>query len=136
VDAVGCPILFRVEESTGEVQPLILRGVNFETGKSTLTTASYGILDEVASSLVVHEDVRIEIAGHTDATGPMALNLRLSRARAEAVRAYLAQKGVAVDRMVAQGYGPDEPLATNSTADGRALNRRVELRLLEGSTTR
>jgi outer membrane protein OmpA-like peptidoglycan-associated protein len=53
-----------------------------------------------------------------------------------AVRAYLAQKGVAVDRMVAQGYGPDEPLATNSTADGRALNRRVELRLLEGSTTR
>lgn len=136
VDAVGCPILFRVEESTGEVQPLILRGVNFETGKSTLTSASFAILDEVAASLLVHEEVRIEIAGHTDATGPMQLNMRLSLARAEAVRAYLAQKGVAIDRMVARGYGPDEPLATNSTVDGRALNRRVELRLRDQPSNR
>jgi outer membrane protein OmpA-like peptidoglycan-associated protein len=131
VDGVGCPILFAVVEETGEVQPLILQGVNFATGKSTLTRASYAVLDQVAASLLVHDDVRIEIAGHTDSTGRLSLNMRLSLARAEAVRAYLAQKGVSVDRMEAQGYGPDEPIATNSTAEGRAMNRRVELRLLE-----
>jgi len=131
VDAVGCPILFVVSEDTGEVEPLILRGVNFATGKSTLTRASYAALDEVAASLLVHQDVKIEIAGHTDSTGRLSLNMRLSLARAEAVRAYLARKGVGVDRMTAHGYGPDEPIATNSTRDGRAMNRRVELRLIE-----
>jgi OOP family OmpA-OmpF porin len=56
--------------------------------------------------------------------------LRLSQARADAVRTYLATKGVTVDRMIAKGYGPTQPVAPNTTADGRALNRRVELRKL------
>lgn len=130
VDGVGCPILFVVEE--GRARPLVLQGVSFQSGRSALTTDSYGTLDEVAASLIGHPEVRIEIAGHTDATGSRALNMRLSQARALAVRAYLAQKGVAPDRMEAQGYGPDQPIATNSTVAGRSRNRRVELHLIEG----
>jgi outer membrane protein OmpA-like peptidoglycan-associated protein len=125
VDAAGCPILF-----TEARTPVILRGVTFETGKSALKPESYTVLDIVAASLVANPDIRIEIAGHTDNTGSAATNQRLSQSRAEAVRAYLASKGVAPDRMVAKGYGPSVPVATNTTAAGRAQNRRVELRQL------
>jgi outer membrane protein OmpA-like peptidoglycan-associated protein len=128
VDAVGCPILFQVEQ--GVVRPLVLRGVTFETGRSALTPDSYAILDEVAASLNAHPEVRVEVGGHTDNTGSRSLNLRLSLQRAQAVKAYLAGKGIAPSRMVAQGYGPDQPIATNATAAGRSQNRRVELRQL------
>jgi outer membrane protein OmpA-like peptidoglycan-associated protein len=130
VDEVGCPILFVVEQ--GVVQALVLRGVNFATNRSALTAASYSILDVVASSLLAHPDVRIEIAGHTDITGRHSYNMRLSQQRAQAVKAYLARKGVDPSRMVAVGYGPDQPIADNATPAGRSDNRRVELRLLEG----
>ena len=123
VDAAGCAILF-----TEARTPLVLRGVTFETGRSALRPDSYTILDMVAASLVANPDIRIEIAGHTDATGSAATNTRLSQARADAVRAYLASKGVAPDRMVAKGYGPSQPVAPNTTPAGRAQNRRVELR--------
>ncbi len=123
VDAAGCPILF-----TEARTPVVLRGVTFETGRSALKPDSYTILDIVAASLIANPDIRIEIAGHTDSTGSVATNLRLSQARADAVRAYLASKGVAPDRMVAQGYGPSQPVAPNTTRAGRAQNRRVELR--------
>jgi outer membrane protein OmpA-like peptidoglycan-associated protein len=135
IDAVGCPILFAVAEE-GRVRPLVLRGVNFQTGRSALTPESFAVLDEVALSLVAHPEVRIEIGGHTDSTGSRATNQRLSLQRAQAVMAYLARKGVAPSRMVARGYGPDEPIAPNNTSAGRAQNRRVELRLLEGDTSR
>ncbi len=123
VDAAGCPILF-----TEAKTPVVLRGVTFETGRSALKPDSYTILDIVAASLVANPDIKIEIGGHTDATGASATNLRLSQARADAVRAYLASKGVAPERMVAKGYGPSQPVAPNTTATGRAQNRRVELR--------
>jgi outer membrane protein OmpA-like peptidoglycan-associated protein len=123
VDAAGCPILF-----TEARTPVVLRGVTFETGRSTLKPDSYTILDIVAASLIANPDIKIEIAGHTDNTGSAATNMRLSQARADAVRAYLARKGVAPDRMVARGYGSSQPVASNATADGRAQNRRVELR--------
>jgi outer membrane protein OmpA-like peptidoglycan-associated protein len=123
VDAAGCPILF-----TEARTPVVLRGVTFETGRSALKPDSYTILDVVAASLVANPDIKIEIGGHTDKTGASATNLRLSQARAAAVRAYLASKGVAPERMVAKGYGPSQPVAPNTTAAGRAQNRRVELR--------
>ena len=125
VDASGCPILF-----TPERTPVILRGVTFETGKSALRPESYTVLDIVAGSLQGNPDIRIEIAGYTDNTGTAAVNTRLSQARAEAVRAYLVSKGVALERMIARGYGPSNPVATNTTAAGRAQNRRVELHQL------
>ena len=125
VDASGCPILF-----TPERTPVILRGVIFETGKSALKPESFTVLDIVAQSLQANPDIRIEIAGYTDATGATATNARLSQARAEAVRAYLATRGVAPSRMTAKGYGPANPIAPNTTAAGRAQNRRVELHQL------
>src|SRR3989441_840275 len=123
VDAAGCPILF-----TEARTPVVLRGVTFETGRSALKPDSYTILDIVAASLVANPDIKIEISGHTDNTGSAATTTRLSQARAAAVQAYLASKGVAPQRMVAKGYGPSQPVAPNTTAAGRAQNRRVELR--------
>jgi outer membrane protein OmpA-like peptidoglycan-associated protein len=123
VDAAGCPILF-----TEARTPVVLRGVTFETGRSALNPDSYTILDIVAASLIANPEIRIEIAGHTDNTGSAATNTRLSQARADAVRAYLASKGVQPDRMVARGYGPSQPVAPNTTPAGRGQNRRVELR--------
>src|SRR2546421_363588 len=125
VDASGCPILF-----TPERTPVILRGVTFETGRSALKLESHTVLDIVAQSLLDNPDIRIEIAGYTDTTGAPAANLRLSQARAAAVRAYLAARGVAPGRMVARGYGAANPIAPNKTLDGRAQNRRVELHQL------
>ncbi len=135
VDAVGCPVLFVIEQGQfvtqqGERGPLILRGVNFETSRSRLTQESYAILDLVAASLLDYPGVNIEVAGHTDATGTDAINNPLSLARARAVMAYLAQKGVPPERMEAVGYGSSQPIATNATRDGRAQNRRVELRVV------
>ena len=133
VDQFGCLILFeeRAPAEPGAPQPprptLILRGVNFQTGRSILTTESYAILDQVAASLVANPEIRIEIAGYTDSTGTRAVNLRLSQARALAVGHYLARKGVRPNRMLARGYGASNYVAPNATAAGRAQNRRVEL---------
>lgn len=107
---------------------LTLRGVNFELGKAVLLSISQDILEEVARSLVANPQVQVEVAGHTDSTGSRALNERLSLARAESVKAFLVENGVAADRMAVQGYASTQPVATNRTASGRAENRRVELR--------
>jgi OOP family OmpA-OmpF porin len=136
VDANGCMILFTPEAARSPapgVPPrptLILTGVNFETGRSALTRESYMVLDAVAASLLANPDIRIEIAGYTDSTGTKFGNLRLSQARAAAVRFYLARKGVPPPRMVAKGYGASGYIAPNSTPAGRAQNRRVELHKL------
>jgi outer membrane protein OmpA-like peptidoglycan-associated protein len=132
VDAVGCPVLFMVEQ--GQRRPLVLRGVTFASGRSVLTEESYATLDEVAASLAAHPEIRIEISGHTDATGSREVNTRLSSARARAVMMYLVRQGIPPERMEARGYGPDRPIATNGTAEGRARNRRVELSIIEGGS--
>jgi outer membrane protein OmpA-like peptidoglycan-associated protein len=137
VDAAGCPVLFLIEQGQfvtqqGERGPLVLRGVNFETSRSRLTEDSYATLDLVAASLMEYPDVIIEIGGHTDATGTDAINNPLSLARARAVMAYLARKGVPPERMEATGYGSTRPVATNTTREGRAQNRRVELTVIQG----
>ncbi len=105
-----------------------LRGVNFELGKAVLLPISRDILTEVARSLVANPQVQVEVAGHTDSTGSRAVNERLSLARAESVKAFLIENGVAADRMTVQGYASTQPVASNRTASGRAQNRRVELR--------
>jgi outer membrane protein OmpA-like peptidoglycan-associated protein len=136
VDANGCLILFapesvRVVAPGGPPRPtLVLRGVNFETGRSALTRDSYVVLDAVAASLLANPDIRIEIGGYTDSTGTKFGNMRLSQGRAARVRAYLASKGVLPARMIAKGYGATGYIAPNATAAGRAQNRRVELHKL------
>ena len=122
VDAEGCQVLFEQAK-----KPLILEGVNFATGKADLTPESQAILNGVAESLVAHDDIKVQVGGHTDNTGSAAVNKRLSAARAESVRQYLISKGVAADRLTAAGFGPSKPIASNKTAAGRSQNRRVEL---------
>ncbi len=102
--------------------------VFFDTGKVTVKPTSFSLLDEVASVVKDHaEEVkRIRIEGHTDNVGNAATNNKLSAGRAEAVRAYLVQKGVTPERLEAAGFGASRPVADNSTASGREENRRVE----------
>jgi outer membrane protein OmpA-like peptidoglycan-associated protein len=109
-------------------KPIVLQGVNFEFNKAILLAESKTILDEVASSLKERPDVKVEIGGHCDSVGSNAYNLKLSQKRAEAVREYLISKGVKAENLTAKGYGESMPIAPNSTAEGRAQNRRVELK--------
>lgn len=105
--------------------------VNFAFGESTLQPRATRTLDAVGAVLGRHPDLRVEIGGHTDAVGADAYNQRLSEARAEAVRAYLIDRfGVAPERLAARGYGEGQPIASNESRSGRALNRRVEFTVL------
>ncbi len=110
---------------------IVLRGVNFDFDKSTLTVNAKTILDEVSAALLSRPDIKFELGGHTDGKGSDAYNLKLSDRRAHSVESYLAKKGVAKDRMSAQGYGESMPVADNETDEGRELNRRVELKITE-----
>lgn len=120
VDTKGCEI----------PEVVVLHGVNFVSGSDKLLPESLAILDEVAASLLKHPNMVVEVAGYTDSTGSKAFNERLSYKRAKSVRSYLITKGVAPENLVAKGYGPANPVASNSTAQGRAENRRVEMRIL------
>lgn len=123
VDENGCAIITTV----------ILRGVTFEFDSARLTPNAKVILDEVADALLSVSQVDIELGGHTDSQGPQSYNQALSQRRAESVKIYLASRGVAEDSMTTKGYGESQPIADNSTLDGRALNRRVELKVLGDS---
>jgi OOP family OmpA-OmpF porin len=122
VDEKGCPRLFE-----GAAKTVVLEGVTFATGKTELTDEAKAILIPVAQSLAANPDVHVEIAGHTDNTGSRKANTRISQGRADAVQAFLEANGVAPGQTAAKGYGPDKPVASNKTAEGRAQNRRVEL---------
>jgi OOP family OmpA-OmpF porin len=121
VDQFGCPL-------KGSVT---LEGVNFETNSATLTADSYPVLDQAAAGLVAHPRLRVELQGHTDSTGSKAYNMVLSGKRADAVREYLLHKGVNPQQLVSKGYGPTQPVADNTTKEGRAKNRRVVMEVLE-----
>jgi OmpA-OmpF porin, OOP family len=110
---------------------LVLQGVTFEFNKSRLTIDATKVLAFVGQSLTAHPDARIEVGGHTDNVGSTGYNQRLSLARARAVRAYLIQRGIAAEQLTAVGHGESDPVASNSTEDGRAQNRRVELRRID-----
>jgi outer membrane protein OmpA-like peptidoglycan-associated protein len=112
---------------------LILRGVNFEFNKDRLTLNAKTILDQVGDALRARPDIKVEIAGHTDGIGSVGYNQKLSERRAASVKRYLVEKGIAGDRMTTIGYGKSRPIADNKTDEGRALNRRVELRVTDAS---
>ncbi|MBN2255647.1 MAG: OmpA family protein, partial [Deltaproteobacteria bacterium] len=123
-DCPGTPIGARVDERGCWV----LKGVQFDIGKSTIKSESYPILDAVVEVLKKNPLLSIEIQGHTDNTGSAEFNQKLSHSRANAVMEYFASKGIDRYRLSAKGFGMGKPIAPNTTAEGRAKNRRVELK--------
>lgn len=112
----------------GERVPLY--GLYFEVGDSTLRPESQIELERLVWLLSEKPTLQIEIVGHTDSTGSAALNERLSWGRARAVMSYLVGRGIASERLRVRGAGATEPIASNATPEGRAQNRRVEIRLI------
>jgi len=105
------------------------RIIEFEPGSSVLRPVGRNILDEMAATLLKLGNKKVEVIGHTDSQGGRDTNVVLSLARADAVRSYLAGKGVPPSLISTSGSGPDRPVAGNDTADGRARNRRIEFRV-------
>ena len=104
----------------------------FELGSAEITEAGAGFLDEVGALLLAAPEVAIKVGGHTDNVGSETDNLALSTQRAEAVKAYLVVKGINSRTIEAVGYGESQPIADNSTEEGRAANRRIDFEVLEG----
>ncbi len=109
---------------------IVLEDVLFDTDKATLKSSSFKSLDPIALGMKENPNVTIEVAGHTDNVGSLDHNMKLSQARADAVRTYLISKGLDESRVTAKGYGPTQPKANNSTAMGKAQNRRTEARII------
>ncbi|MDR6782504.1 OOP family OmpA-OmpF porin [Pedobacter africanus] len=138
VDGSGCPIKVQreiiketkvvVTEADRKVVDEAIKNLEFDLGKATIRAKSYATLNKVAA-LLIEKNFSLKLAGHTDNTGSMALNLRLSKERAESIKAYLVSQGANASRIEATGYGPNQPIASNKTADGRQKNRRVEFTL-------
>ncbi len=108
---------------------LAAKNVFFATSSSKLLAKSNPALNGVAKILTDNPTFKVDIEGHTDSTGSAEKNHVLSHDRANSVKAYLISKGVDESRMAIQGFGPDQPIAPNKTAAGRAKNRRVEMKL-------
>ena len=104
--------------------------VTFALNSAQLNPEFDSVLDKVASTLVEYNQTMIQIAGHTDSTGSHEYNMKLSEQRAMSVKNYLAGRGVPAKRMVTVGAGPDYPVASNDTPEGRAENRRVEITIV------
>jgi len=109
---------------------VVLENIFFETGKATLKEESFTQLEQVLKFMQSNPTMRMEISGHTDNTGSLKVNTRLSQARAEAVVEWLVERGIDASRLDAMGYAFDQPIASNDTAEGRAQNRRVEFKIL------
>jgi outer membrane protein OmpA-like peptidoglycan-associated protein len=106
-------------------------GIHFDTDRADLKPGAAKTLEELVMLLKAHQDLRVEIQGHTDSTGTDEHNLDLSRRRAATVKSYLELYGISADRLTTTGYGESKPVGDNATEEGRALNRRVELHRIE-----
>jgi outer membrane protein OmpA-like peptidoglycan-associated protein len=130
LDTVIDITLDRIDELRTQRGSIRLNNLFFDTDKADLKPESYPELNRLVQLLLAQPDARIEIAGHTDNVGGDAYNKSLSERRARAVVQYLVQKGIASARLVPLGLGLSQPVASNTTPEGRALNRRVEVRFL------
>ena len=127
-DEDGCPdeIPDDVKAFTGAI-----KGITFENNSDEIRPSSTKTLDKAVEVLTNNPDIRIKISGHTDAKGDRDHNLDLSRRRAESVKKYLVDHGIAENRMTTEGLGPDKPVDTNDTKAGRANNRRIEFDIIQ-----
>ncbi|MBL0356962.1 MAG: OmpA family protein [Chitinophagaceae bacterium] len=122
---------FKVDIQFEAPKSFVLDNCTFETGKAELKPEAYPVLDELVEYLKRKDDEKIEVGGHTDNVGKADANMILSTNRANTVRAYLLMKGIAAERVTSKGYGMTMPVAENDTAEGRSLNRRTEVKILE-----
>ena len=120
VDADGCTIV-----------SVVLEDVRFENNSAELTSGSSEQLDKAVAAMKEYPHIRVEVQAHSDSSGAASYNQALSEKRAGSVRDYMVSKGIAADRLTAKGYGEDQPIASNDTREGRAKNRRVELKIIE-----
>lgn len=123
-------------ERVGEGIQLVLgeNSVNFDTNKSTLTAKAKANLDKLIPVFTEYAETDIKIYGYTDSTGPADFNLKLSEQRAASVKAYLVSKGLKASRFQTTGMGIADPIADNSTVEGRSKNRRVEFAITANET--
>jgi OOP family OmpA-OmpF porin len=120
-----------VEAAPPVARRVVLRGIKFGSDTAYIEPASAGTLEAVAERLRENPQVRVRIEGHTDASASEEHNLELSKERADAVKRILVGFGVGPERIDTVGLGESQPIASNDTSEGRALNRRVELDVLE-----
>ena len=106
-------------------------GIQFDTNKATIRSESDAQISHIAEVLKAYPKVKIKIGGYTDNTGNANANKKLSNNRANAVKKAIASKGIAADRMDAEGYGSDHPVTSNDTPEGRQQNRRIDVRVTE-----
>jgi OOP family OmpA-OmpF porin len=134
VDGSGCPlpraenVKVYVTEADKKVVRDAIANLEFDLGKATIRDHSFASLNKVAE-LLINKNFSLKLAGHTDSQGSDDFNMRLSKDRAESIKAYLVSKGANASRIEATGYGETQPIATNKTAAGRQKNRRVEFTL-------
>jgi OOP family OmpA-OmpF porin len=127
----GTPRGARVDINGCELADIIrLPGVNFGSGSDLLLPGFENLLRDAAATLNKNPDLKVEVSGHTDDVGDANLNMGLSERRAKTVMDYLIRYGVDPSRITFRGYGESEPIANNTTVEGRARNRRVELRII------
>ncbi len=109
---------------------IVLKNIFFDFDKATLRPESFNELDRLVQLLNENPGIRVELSAHTDSKGSDDYNMKLSQKRAESVVNYLVGKGIAMDRLIAKGYGETQPIDTNDTEEGRQNNRRVEFKIL------
>jgi outer membrane protein OmpA-like peptidoglycan-associated protein len=123
----GCPV---IEKEVIEVLKTAFDNLGFELGKDIILAGSFASLDELAGVLTKKSTWKLQISGHTDNVGDDDSNLILSKKRAEAVKDYLISKGITTERFITEYFGETKPIADNATPEGRAKNRRVEMKLV------
>jgi OOP family OmpA-OmpF porin len=132
VDASGCTVVAATKSAeVTDAGTWLYKDIQFENNQADLKPGSYGTLDEISTALKAQSGLNIEIQGHTDGKGARSYNLLLSQNRAESVKSYLETMGIDPARMTVRGYGPDRPIASNDSKEGRAKNRRVEIKPIQ-----
>ena len=120
----------QVQEMNGQVRLIMPSNITFATDSAVFQTSFNRVLDSVAKVLKEYDQTLVQVVGYTDNTGALAYNNQLSLKRAQAVATYLQNRGVSASRLSVMGMGPNNPIASNSTAVGREQNRRVEITLI------
>jgi outer membrane protein OmpA-like peptidoglycan-associated protein len=121
VDEKGCPVQYKIEKE------MVLDGIRFRVNSAELNQSSKEVVDKMVAALKALPHVKVEVQGHTDISGTREWNMELSQMRAQSVVDYMIESGIDPSRLIAKGYGPDQPKFDNKTEDGRRNNRRVEV---------